>query len=109
MSWVLQKGPYHTVCSPIAEDAAYRQAVLIPLDITAPSLEEAPHSAAKIPMIKRLLIVISGLWLLLMLVFALNSGNGKFIDSFSIFSVFGLTPAGLAWGIAWIKGAKRNT
>ena len=108
MSWVLQEGPYHTTCSPLAEDAAYKQTAMIPLDKAATSLEEAPLPPIKISMRRRVQTVLSALWLLLSLVFALNAGNGDSVDRFSIFCIFGVAPVGLLWGLVWIYGAKRS-
>lgn len=45
ISWVIGKGPYHTACSPIPEDAAYKHQPLPPLDHSAGSLEIATASA----------------------------------------------------------------
>jgi hypothetical protein len=108
ISWVLGKGPYHTACSPIPDDAAHKHYPMIPLDCSAPSLEEAaPLPPVKISLQRRVLVVVSGLWALLTFVFALNISHGRPVGAVSAFSILGLAPVGIVWGIIWIFSAKR--
>lgn len=110
ISWVLEKGSYHTACSPIPDDAAHKHHPMIPLDCSVPSLEEAPPPPqVKISMQRRVLVVVTGLWALLTFVFALNIGHGHPVGVVSAFSILGLAPIGIVWGLIWIYSARRRT
>ena len=116
MSWALKNGPYHTHCSPIPEDRTHKQTVVIPLDKAAESLEEAPLPPLppiKISSRNRALTVLSGLWLLLVFLAALNinvdrRGDIETIGFITGVTVFGIIPIGIAWGVVWILGARRK-
>jgi hypothetical protein len=79
---------------------------MIPLDCSTSSLEEAPLPPVKISMRRRALVVASGLWLLLTFIFALNISNGRPVHLLSAFSILGVVPVGIIWGVIWIYSAK---
>ena len=71
ISWVVGKGPYHTACSPIPEDATYKHHPLPPLDRSAEPLEigaELVPTSSSSPAWQRLIPhAIAGLLLLVAL------------------------------------------
>ena len=108
ISWVVGEGPYHTRCSPLQEDANYKHVPMIPLDCAGQSLQETPPPPIRISFKQRVLVVISALWLLIAFLSALNTSDGNKAQLISGFSVLGLIPVGLIWGVIWINGARRR-
>ena len=81
---------------------------MIPLDCAGQLLKEAPLPPINASLKRRVLVVTSGLWLLVAFLSALHASKGSVVQFVSWFSMLGLIPVGLIWGVIWINGARRQ-